>query len=528
MPDLSSLTPEVRALVAKALADRQPGSKRVADLLGKALTAVGYPARDPWRPLYPNPASLTPAQRAVVRALADPRLPAIVGFELPSHPDGVRRWLDGAGVLEKTVVSVESNGKASVEPLWRALQIKQLEGDGLRGAASVLDALPFATALEVLGELLTWGGGAPMYKLNLTDLFASGELRLVRDLGDEGGSWALRVAGERAWKAPEIGELGPFVFLALARARVPIDPTLETFFPHPGAVSTFRWKKPASPAYPRFGAEDYLELVSALPEARRDAVLAQGKPPLLYYAPDAWSLRILERYPSAVLARALLDAHQRDIVELRMRPDRYERWLKTLRTLGEKHPVLLEAVEASLGSRVKPLELVVLGRKVVRTAAGLEAIERAQILAAGVLWDGKRLPPEARLGGQGASEPPADDDGSSPVWGPAELRKIGNPAGKHLYDVLLYAGFYGTIFEAGRSKAIGYIEDQQGVVLHEQDGALLMGLREVVTPSPRVLAKTTRAPSATRGAKRKTKRAPEKALPKKAAPARKAGAKKRR
>jgi hypothetical protein len=528
MPDLSSLTPEVRALVEEALADRQPGSKRVADLFSQALRAVGYPAGDHWRPLYPTPASLTPSQHAVVHALADPRFPAIGGFELPSNPHGVRRWLDGAGVLEKAVVSVESGGQASEEPLWRALQIKQLDGDGLRGVASVLNALPFATALEALGELLTWGGGGPRYKLNLTDLFASGELRLVRDLGDEGGSWALRVATERAWTPPEIGALGPFVFLALARARVPIDATLEMFFPHPNAVKTFRWKKPASPAYPRFGAEDYLELVAALPEARRDSVLTQGKWPLIYYAPDEWRLGILERYPSAVLARALLDAHQREIVELCMRPDRYEGWLKALRKLGEKFPLLLEAVEASLGSRVKPLELVVLSRRVVQTAAGLEAIERAQILAAGMLWDGKRLPPETRLGEEGASEPPPDDDGNPPVWGRAEFRKIGNLAGTHLYDVLLYANFYGAIFKAGSSKDIGYLADQQGVVLHEENGALLMGLREVVYPNPKVLEKPAGEPPTTRSAKRKAKKAPEKARPNKAAPAKKAGPKKKR
>jgi hypothetical protein len=471
----AELPEEVRSLLDQAQADPQPGSARVMALLSQALGAVDYPAEpNHWTPLYPAPESLTPAQRAVITVLCDGRFGSLRGYALPYQLEWRQQWFHATTILEKTQVTVTHSGKTNGEPLWRALQLKQLEGGGLAPMASVLNALPCATALAAIGELLPRGGSS--YKLNLTDIFSSGELRLVRDLREEGRDWALETASRIGGRNQLTELLSPFVFLALVRARVPIDRRVEDLLPEASALQ-FRWQKLPPPTYPRFGAADYLELVAALPDERRDVVLG----PRMYALDRSWALAVLERYPSAFLAKALLDAHQRDIVELNMRPDRWNAWVEDLRRLGTKHPEFLGAVEASVSGQTRPVELVVLFSEVKRDAAELDELQRAQLMRAGKLWDGKKLALTARLG-RGPRDGPEDD--TDPFWGSVEFRHIGNPAGEHLFDIALYADGAGIIFKAGARKEIGYMADQQGVVLYKKDGALLMGLRRVVGPKP--------------------------------------------
>jgi hypothetical protein len=86
-------------------------------------------------------------------------------------------------------------------------------------------------------------------------------------------------------------------------------------------------------------------------------------------------------------------------------------------------------------------------------AAQLSGSEQEQTRSAGILWDGRDLPAEARL---------AKDAGDVSFAGTLEHRTIDDEDGVPLFDVVMHHGDSGAIFRAGSPDAVGVVAD--GVV----------------------------------------------------------------
>jgi hypothetical protein len=209
------------------------------ELYVRALEAVCFPKG----PVYPLPAELDGAQRALAELLARHGDLDLHPFAIPGHGQTRRRWLglDEGGVLESVVVDGE--------PLWRALQKA-----GTPRAGAILDALSIQTMLEAIGEMFPVA-----YGLLASTIVKRGRLRVWTDLRDEGRDWAIEQAHK--WSAlaaastprtvPE--ELKALIFLALARAKEPIDPAWEPLrpseipeAPEPVVLACTEYFKPAS------------------------------------------------------------------------------------------------------------------------------------------------------------------------------------------------------------------------------------------------------------------------------------------
>jgi hypothetical protein len=119
------------------------------------------------------------------------------------------------------MIEVEHEGVKTSEPLWRALQIAH---HAARQAA-ILDALPRQILLRALVELAEVG---PRYKLHVP-----WRLKLLDDLGDDARDWAIAEADRCTAGPKDVGAyLKQYIFLALVRAKVPIERRWEHLYPN--------------------------------------------------------------------------------------------------------------------------------------------------------------------------------------------------------------------------------------------------------------------------------------------------------
>jgi hypothetical protein len=280
----------------------------------------------------------------------------------------------------------------------------------------------------------------------------------LRDLGDEGASWAPAYADrllylfsgddpfqyhhERAWWNTYPAQALWLVFLALARARIPIEPRWDVLLPAA--------RKP-----PR---DQLIECVRAIPEERRPAAIARS---LGRYVPDEvvdLVLSLLEIVPSAALADELLARAERHDAKTR------RRMLTSLAQIGKSHPRIQASVDRfHCGAPAsRPLHAVVLRKPTAPDQ--LAAIQQQQLLVAGKLYDGKDRPLAERI--EAASDGRAVD-GS--FYGSLEFHQLATADGTPTYDVFLYRADSGAIFRAGSLEVVaeviqGCLECDDGVV----------------------------------------------------------------
>ncbi len=406
---LAKLPRAARGAFARALAAPRDDHKVRNAQTAIAWDAVGIPKGELGYPVHELPTSFDEVQRAALELSARNDLGAFP-YACPAAPNTLRAWLGlEPGVLETLLVDGE--------PLWRALQ----KARAVDRQVAILDALSCDVALRALGELYTTGFG---YRINTMPLLPNGKLRVLRDLKDEGRAWALAQA-DAMRDVPKFGSaLRAFVFLALVRAEVPIEPRWDWFYPSvPGAPK-----------------ELLFECARAIPEERRAAVLG----PRLQSIP--WAIEMIAEFKSAPLARALLDSNEANSL-------RWTYLVEQLRALGEKHPAIAAVVESAVAAAPKPIELRVTRVAKPTRAKQLTPLEREQLRIGVRGMDGEDLDAEQRLG-----------EGCTPGW--LEIRNIAGASGEPLYDALLYAADSGAIFRAGTTEEVGW-RVQGGVELKQ-------------------------------------------------------------
>jgi hypothetical protein len=412
----------------------------MAASVGKALDAVGIPQGAMSTPVHPLPSAYDETQRAALAYSALNDL-GTWPYACPQYAFTRRRWLgiDPPGVLETTEVEVVHDGKTTREPLWRALQLDP-SPDGL---TRTLDALPMLTLLRAVGELGSAGGG---YRIDFAQQLMPDTLRVFRDLKDEARAWAV----EQADAFPTDPRYGgapskAFIFLALARAHVPIEPKWEHLFP----------------VVMRASAELLIECAHALPDARREAVLTA------HMASFPWPVELMTAFPYPALAEAWLAAVEPN-------SDYWKQRVEILRKLGAQHTAIGEAVERVVAATPKPMLLYVTRMEKPKAASELSPLEREQLRIGGRGYDEQDLDAEARLAKGGAE---------TSFHGSFEVRNIADKANRPLYDALLYMVDAGVIFRAGTTEAIGWLS-QGGVVLEEKDDVLRRALQIAVGRKP--------------------------------------------
>jgi hypothetical protein len=464
---LAELPKATGKALEKLLSDPKRSSKKLSTAFVKALQEAAYPhfrtipglklteltdARA--RGLMPVPTELTPVQRALVELLAyvdDAQLyffdTAWQVFCLPETAGNRRRWLgiDPGGVLELPM-DVD-NAKRSV-PTWHAVQRAAYTTKGLK---AFFDALPPPRRLELLGELFpaSYGLGFITERPHAFITFT--------DLKDEGGAWARSYADTLLGLTPETWrastQLRLVLFLALARARVHVEP---------------RWE----PLFPLLGQPVHLPamrecLSGVAPERREATVLAAMRDDTLFDTMTG-ALALLPDVPSAKLARALLDRAEAN-------------WLPTLtaalEALGARHADILETLNAFRSTQNTTSVALECGPP-SRPKGGdrLSAMQQKQLRAFGRAYDGDDLTAKQRLA-------PGKDVESGSFAGALEIVPILDAkTRKPLFDAFLTIDS-GSIFKAGTTTEVAAII--QGGLEQCKDPALQAALTKALATRPK-------------------------------------------
>jgi hypothetical protein len=466
---LAQVPPVAATLLRRAL---DHGDRSTAEeLIARALEVVHFPKAQ----VYALPSELEPELRAVAELLATRGDFKLHPYAIPGHGPTRRRWLglDPGGALETVTVDGA--------PLWRALQQAGL--DRARSGA-ILNALPLGTMLRAIGEMYPVA-----YGLHASPIVLQGKLRVWAELADEGGAWATEQAQKWSALAPDgkrqqvPEELKALVFLALVRAKVPIDPAWDVLLPA------------------GLGARVLGECLRALPDERRGPALVHALRHLGAATAIERGLAVLEESPSALLTKAILlhldraGAPPRDAV------------LERLRAIAARHPVVAEVLPVER----EPLQLECTAFFKPTSVSELDDVQREQLRLAGQQWDGKDLPAKDRL---------AKDGGEASFAGLLQYRTFSSPDGNARYDAVLFMGDSGAVYEAGTTTSVGTVV--HGVV-RSSDRELAAALGPILYAQAPESERTPpkKQPAAKKAAAKKPaakKAAPEKPAPKKAAP----------
>ncbi len=400
---LARIPSNAAALLRRALSHTD--TRTAQELLGRALEVVAFPKGN----VYPLPADLTPEQRAMAEFLAHHGDLNLHPHAIPAHGETRRRWLglEPGGALETVIVDGA--------PLWRALQQAGL--DRAR-AGAIFNALEMEPMLRAIGEMYPFA-----YGLHNSTIVLHGKLRVWAELGDEGGDWAIEQAHK--WsaiaplrQAPE--ELKALIFLALVRAKVPIDPAWDVLLPA------------------GWGARTLKECLRAIPEMRRGPALVAALEHQLPPTALDRGLAVLEEFPSALLTEAILQ-HADNVT---VPPKRAV--IDRLREIAKNHPIVATALTAE----PEPLDLRCTQYFKPASIDDLTDVQKEQLRLAGKAWDGEDLAAEARL---------AEDGGETSFAGLIQFRILADAEGTPLYDALLYMGDSGSIYKTGTTEAVGAV-----------------------------------------------------------------------
>jgi hypothetical protein len=313
-PRIDRLDPEDAAALRGVIAATDAASRNAR--VDPWMTSLGLP---------PIPAGSVVVSRPILdarelSARAREVLPLLVETEVDlarfpvfSVPSWLRRWLgiDPPGVL---FGEIEGGNERTLIAAIRARPAHELP--------ALLATLPIAERVEVLVDLLE--GGRDYHAGSASQPLAA----LVRELDGSAGAWAARAAdapSSFAKNDPRERERERAIFIALARAKVPIEPRWDALVPL------------SHGAFARWAMEECLMAIP--PERRAGAVLARlararvNEGPL-YMAADALAI-----VPDASIVRWMLE-----------RWDDYGRpaaVLEAIRAAGRDEPSLLELVSAA-------------------------------------------------------------------------------------------------------------------------------------------------------------------------------------
>ncbi len=440
---LRDLPAEARALYQRAAAAK--GDAERSDLLEQLVTSVGYRTEhgpDDTRPLFPDGATLTPAQRAALRLART--LEPETGWALGPTGAALGRYVgvDPPGELERPA----AGGR---EPLWRtlALALRTRERAALTRGVAILNRLPIARRLAACVELLD----DEPYGIEGAALVEHPQLTLTRELRAEGRAWAPTAADAlvAAARRPPLPRL--LVFLALARAGVAIEPRWEILLPVASTGTTA-------------GMRVFAECVAAIAPDRRVAavVAACAASPHQVKGPAA----LLARYPSLELLDVLSATSDRALL------------LAACPKLVAAHPELTGgAAKARKPDATAP---TLTCTRVTRpgAAADLSPPRARQLVECGRRYDGKRRDAATRLG-------PGDADSTGSFRGFVELWELADADGVVRYDAWRCMTDSGTVFRAGTTKVVATIE-QFGA---EADDAALVAALDAALRRPKAAGK---------------------------------------
>lgn len=439
-PDQERLLASLPAAVR--IATESPGE---GQLWEEAFESVQFPAGE----VYPRPDQLTAEQRAVAEVFADVDMDNLC-FALPSTVSARRRWLglDPGGVLEQEVAFTHA-GTDHREPLWRALQLvldrqSNIKGHIVKDAALILGRLPMLRRLEAIGELFADGKG---YDLDAESLARHPNARVFEELRDEGGAWAARLADvlvgraedavrgkpniTTAWKCATFGALGWIVFLALARARVPIAPRWEPLLP-------------VSPAPEREKEEWWRECLLAIDASRRGAALAE----VMRAMYPAEALKVALHFLPEVPSSEVLDVALSRLDQART-PARVA--LRRLETTVADHPALVARVRAMIDELPRIPRLSCERVFTVTSPEPLDALQTEQLQKTCLNWDGNDWPLAERF--------ELNDEGS--LKGELEICELRDLDGGPGYIAFLVGLDSGSVFVAGTlSEVAGVIQER--------------------------------------------------------------------
>lgn len=435
-----NLPPAAQAAFAKVDLDTRDNGRAI----DAAFAAVSYPLES----IAPRADMLTPQQRAVAEVITDLDLHTQnndIDQQMPRSQAFRRRWLglDPAGPLQKEV-TFEIEDEKHKEPLWRAALMLEDSGDG---AETLAEKMSLTERLTLWGELmLSWpedfGMEAEWFFTN------SGHAELLK-LGSSAGEWAKAFADTFLAVTDKKPESTPWpLFLALVRAKVPIEPRWDVLLP-----------------LNSYGAMDklFLECVKAIPAERRaEAILGRTKNNRGFASTVVWAIiNVLRTVPDPRLLQLALGR----LKELEGVGPR--RALIALTTASGKNPQLLATIDAFKKGRPAPLQLFV--KEIRQPRAGFSELDKKQLLVAGQAAFGRKVPIEALLANDKHSE--------ETLLHLLEYRSIVDAAGKPAYDVWQYLGDTGEIFKAGTTKSVGGIN--QGSV-EVDDARLCEALKSAV------------------------------------------------
>jgi hypothetical protein len=308
------------------------------------------------------------------------------------------RWLGLAppSALEK------KKGKV---PLWRALDDK---------GGKALAGLSQRDRLDALADVLL--GAYQSSFLNDAAVVLGKEKTIDAD-------WAAHTADKMLDVVATGGHFGSrlspslchIVLLAIARGY--------------GRVMESRWDALLVP----FANKETREIVARIPEPRRGRAIVAGLDYHFASGKADVGLQLLERFPSVPLVKIVLDnctsSHRQSKRTI----------LAKLDVIGKKHEIVKRAVDAYRGKQPKAIHLR--KKRVIRAPTKLSAKQRAQLLAAGELYDGKDLSADERLHFFG---------------GTLEIHEIDDAEGKPAYDVFKYMADDGTVFSAGTTDVVAW------------------------------------------------------------------------
>ena len=467
---LQMLSPEAATAVRRAMQSADDAKA----LWKEAFEAVEFPTGD----LYPLPAELTSAQRAVAEVSA--RRGAEVGrFALPRNAARRRRWLgiDPGGELE-TLVRFEHEGQERHEPLWHAMQSTvrtdvNVWEQILSKPAAILGSLPIPRRLTAIGELFSERAqGRWPYEIEGEYLVLHPEVRLVADLGDEGGSWAVAMADDLLNQASKIAEGNPnidqawscyhsfgairwAVFLALARAGVPVEP---------------RWDPLLVVRSPRAYPELSHECVQAIDEGRRGAAIHAAMSHMYPTEVVEIGLQLIEVFPHRELLDSILQSAPQSRLSERLVLARLER------ILGGQSD-LLDLLHAAK-TRLPPIpDLVCTSVWTVTRLDALTSTEQDQLAIACKRWDGNDLPLRARFEG---------DDEELRVVGELEVCEIHDAEEGGGYTAYLLGHDSGTVFRRGTTEIVAEVVHLD---LSSPDQALKDALELALSDKPSATAR---------------------------------------
>lgn len=295
-------------------------ANRVA--LDAAFAAVRYP-EDGVEGAPPRADMLTPGQRALAELITELGLPvASSDRRMPRSKAFRRRWLglDPAREIDEDLTFM-LDGNERTEPAWRAILL-------LEAAGADCDAL---LAKVSIAERLAMWGAVKLAKPEDFDLKAEWffDDRFIETMGAEGGAWAKAYADEFL-AAPEPRQkdaLWP-IFMALIRARIPIEPRWDALFPL------------------GFGAhhECLIECIAAVPEERRVAAIlgAYYREPLTTSVKAVFDL--LPIVPDPAIAQLVLRS-----IPLMSEPENIV--IRRLKDAARSSPAVLAVIETFEASR---------------------------------------------------------------------------------------------------------------------------------------------------------------------------------